>query len=101
LEKNNQILDNMWIDKNVLVTGGASFIGSHLVDKMVDLGSNVIVIDNFSSGKIENLDKSKDKIKIINKDLEYITREDINNLFKDQNVVFHLAAVLGGRGIIK
>ena len=90
----------MWIDKNVLVTGGASFIGSHLVDKMVDLGSNVIVIDNFSSGKIENLDKSKDKIKIINKDLEYITREDINNLFKVQNVVFHLAAVHGGRGFI-
>ncbi len=96
----NPVKSDKWAGKNVLVTGGASFIGSHLVDKLVELGSNVTVVDNFSSGKMENLDKSKEKIKIINKDLEYILKQDIVNLFKDQNVVFHLAAIHGGRGFI-
>ena len=89
-----------WADSNVLVTGGASFIGSHLVDKLVTLGANVTVVDNLSSGKMENLHKSRKKIKFIKKDLEYICKQDIYDLFKDQEKVFHLAAVHGGRGFI-
>lgn len=87
-------------EKNVLVTGGASFIGSHLVDKLVEAGANVTVIDDLSSGKLENLDQSKSKIKFVKRDLEYITKEELKALFKDQNLVFHLAAVHGGRGYI-
>ena len=86
--------------KNVLVTGGASFIGSHLVDKLVELGANVTVVDNLSSGKIENLAKSWDKIKFIKEDLEYIRLDDLVRIFKGHEVVFHLAAVHGGRGYI-
>jgi len=41
--------------KTILVTGGAGFIGSHLADKLIEQGNQVIVIDNLSSGKIENL----------------------------------------------
>ena len=93
-------LDSKWQDYNVLVTGGASFIGSHLVDKLVNLGANVTVVDNLSSGKIENLYKSWNKIKFIKKDLEYLLKDDIKNIFKDQQRVFHLAAVHGGRGYI-
>jgi len=44
-----------WQETRTLVTGGASFIGSHIVDKLVNLGANVTVIDNFSSDKKENL----------------------------------------------
>ena len=40
----------------VLVTGGASFIGSHLVDKLLSLDASVVVADDLSSGKITNLD---------------------------------------------
>lgn len=87
-------------EKNAVVTGGASFIGSHLVDKLVELGANVTVIDDLSSGRLENLEKSKSKIKFIKKDLEYITKDELKSLFKDQNLVFHLAAVHGGRGYI-
>lgn len=89
-----------WKEKNVIVTGGASFIGSHLVDKLVSLGANVTVIDNLSSGKLENLSYSRDKIRFINKDLEYILKEELFKLFIDQQYVFHLAAVHGGRGFI-
>jgi nucleoside-diphosphate-sugar epimerase len=57
-------LDSKWQDYNILVTGGASFIGSHLVDKLVSLGANVTVVDNLSRGKIENLYKSWNKLNL-------------------------------------
>jgi len=86
--------------KLVLVTGGASFIGSHLVEKLVDLGAKVTVVDNLSSGKLENLKEVWDKINFVKADLEYIKLEDLVELFKGHEVVFHLAAVHGGRGYI-
>ena len=89
--------ESHWKETNVLVTGGASFIGSHLVDKLVELGANVTVVDNLSSGKKENLTQSWNKIKFSQTDLEYITKDKIKELFKDQNKVFHLAAVHGVR----
>ena len=96
----NQFLQNFWNETNVLVTGGASFIGSHLVDKLVSLGSKVTVVDNLSSGTLENLDQSKEKITFLNQDLEYISKPDLDKVFRDQEIVFHLAAVHGGRGYI-
>ena len=92
--------ENFWNETKVLVTGGASFIGSHLVDKLVNLGSKVTVIDNLSSGKKENLSDSWNKIEFKKNDLEYITKSELDGLFKDQEIVFHLAAVHGGRGFI-
>ncbi|MHA1834083.1 MAG: NAD-dependent epimerase/dehydratase family protein [Candidatus Baldrarchaeia archaeon] len=86
--------------KKVLVTGGASFIGSHLVDKLVDLKSQVTVIDNLTSGKLNNLEKSLEKINFIKEDLEYIKLERLLEIFKGHEIVFHLAAVHGGRGYI-
>jgi len=96
----NQFSQNFWNETNVLVTGGASFIGSHLVDKLVSLGSKVTVVDNLSSGTLENLDQSKEKITFLNQDLEYISKPDLDKVFRDQEIVFHLAAVHGGRGYI-
>ncbi|MGH9877729.1 MAG: NAD-dependent epimerase/dehydratase family protein, partial [Nitrososphaerales archaeon] len=58
-----QMTRNKWVDLNVLVTGGASFIGSHLVDKLLSLGAKVTVIDNLRSGKIENLENAIDHVK--------------------------------------
>jgi len=95
-----QFSQNFWNETNVLVTGGASFIGSHLVDKLVSLGSKVTVVDNLSSGTLENLQQSKEKITFKNQDLEYISKPDLEKTFKDQEIVFHLAAVHGGRGYI-
>ena len=95
-----QFSENFWNDTNVLVTGGASFIGSHLVDRLVSLGAHVSVADDLSTGKMDNLEQSKDKIKFIKTDLEYNSKSEARNIFKDNEIVFHLAADHGGRGYI-
>jgi len=55
--------------KIVLVTGGAGFIGSHLVDKLLELGAKVRVLDNFSTGKRENLSHCLDRIELVEGDV--------------------------------
>jgi nucleoside-diphosphate-sugar epimerase len=92
--------NSYWTDRKVLVTGGSSFIGSHLVDKLITNGADVRVVDNLSSGKLENLSQSMDHIEFINRDLEYVSKHELKNIFKDIEAVFHLAAVHGGRGFI-
>lgn len=94
------LVSKFWAEKNVLVTGGASFIGSHLVDQLVSLGADVTIADDLSTGKIDNLEKSKDKIKFIKTDLEYNSKSEARDIFKDKEIVFHLAADHGGRGYI-
>ena len=92
--------DSKWKECRVLVTGGASFIGSNLVDKLVELGAEVTVVDDLSAGKLENLIRSANKYKFAKLDLEFITKKELDDTFRDQEFVFHLAAVHGGRGYI-
>lgn len=61
--------DFSYEDKKVVVTGGASFIGSHLVEELVKKGSKVKVVDNLSSGKLSNLSKVKRSIELLVGDL--------------------------------
>jgi UDP-glucose 4-epimerase len=76
----------------VIVTGGAGFIGSHLVDKLVELGEEVFVIDNFSSGSLENITHNigKKNFNFAKADLK--RPEEWMPSFKDTKVVFHFAA---------
>lgn len=85
--------------KQVLVTGGASFIGSHLVDRLVSDGASVTVVDDLSSGKKENLHLSMHKIAFVEADLRNQTVADEATRGKD--IVFHLANIHGGRGFIE
>lgn len=82
------------MDKNytVLVTGGAGFIGSHLVDRLVELGYNVRIIDNLSSGSLDNIKHHYEKktVEFIRLDLK--NREDLMDKLEGVDVVFHLAA---------
>lgn len=89
-----------WSEKNVLVTGGASFIGSHLVDALVERGASVRVVDNLSSGKIENIQAHVDtgKIEFCLGDLRELSLA--RTMIEGVNVLFHLAADHGGRGYI-
>jgi len=88
----------LWNNRPVLVTGGASFIGSHLVEKLVDLGSEVVVADNLSSGRKENLNDVLPLITLHVGDLRDSCFADL--VMKDVDIVFHLAASHGGRGYI-
>ena len=77
--------------EHVLVTGGAGFIGSHLVDFLIKKKYRVTVIDNLSTGKKENLNNSIKKIKFIKEDVS--NTKKIINYFKKADYVFHLAAL--------
>lgn len=100
MEKANKIDFGFWRDKKVAVTGGASFIGSHIVDKLTEIGAHPLVIDNFSSGTIENLENSKNRIEIKRMDLEWCDSSELTKALEDIDVVIHLAAIHGGRGFI-
>ena len=71
-----------------LVTGGAGFIGSNLVDELIKLGNEVIVLDNLSTGKKENINP---KAKFIKADIRNL--EEIRPAFEGIDGVFHLAAM--------
>ena len=87
-----------WTDERVLVTGGASFIGSHLVEDLVAEGADVRVADDFSSGEMENLEEVKDQIEVLEGNLKHWDFAD--EASEDIDTVFHLAADHGGRGYI-
>ena len=75
-----------------LVTGGAGFIGSNLVDQLVKRGHQVIVLDNFSTGRRSNLSHHKSsKVKIIKIDIS--DNKKIEKYFKNVKYVFHLAGL--------
>jgi len=92
------MIDLNWSKKKVLVTGGASFIGSHLVEKLVALHADVVVADDLSSGKKEHLSKVQSEITLHVGDLR--DRCFADRCMKDTDMVFHLAASHGGRGYI-
>jgi len=74
-----------------LVTGGAGFIGSHLVDELVRKKYKVIVLDNLSTGSLKNLKFVKNKIKFIKCDLSQ--KRNLTNLLHGVDYVFHLAGL--------
>ncbi|MCD5400992.1 NAD-dependent epimerase/dehydratase family protein [candidate division NPL-UPA2 bacterium] len=74
-------------NRKMLVTGGAGFIGSHLVDKLIEQGANVIVLDDLSYGKRENVHRQAEFVK--GSVLDYERLKDVIN---NRDTVFHLAA---------
>ena len=75
----------------IAVTGGAGFIGSHLVQELVEKGHKVRVIDNLSFGKKANLTEFLDEIEFIEADIRNF--EKLKDSFKNTDCVFHLAAL--------
>jgi len=75
-----------------LVTGGAGFIGSHVVDRLISNGVEVSVLDNLSAGSLQNLSAHKDNknFHFINKDLD--DNESLSEALQDVKIVFHIAA---------
>src|SRR5918993_612132 len=84
--------------ERLLVTGGASFIGSHLVEYLVRAGARVTVADDLSSGRRQNLASVADDVATVVGDLR--DPEFASSVVRGQDTVFHLAAMHGGRGYI-
>ena len=76
---------------NILITGGAGFIGSHLVEQLLKKNHKISVIDNLSTGRIQNLKGLKNRIKFYNFDLS--KKGKWQDILKNIDVVFHLAAL--------
>ena len=81
-----------------LVTGGAGFIGSYLVEKLIIRGDQVVVFDNLSTGSASNLSEIKDKIKYQQGDI--LDKVAIDKLVSETDYVVHLAAALGVLNIV-
>jgi len=78
-------------NKKVLVTGGAGFIGSHIVEELLKENAKVIVLDNLSTGNFDNLEPFLDKIEFIEGDITNV--ELLRKLTKDTDYIFHEAAL--------
>ncbi|MFB6151952.1 MAG: SDR family NAD(P)-dependent oxidoreductase [Haloarculaceae archaeon] len=88
-----------WTDSTALVTGGAGFIGSHLADRLVRAGADVVVADDFSRGRLENVAHLEGDIDLVPVDLT--TRAGAERAMEGADYAFHLAARVGGIHYIK
>jgi len=77
-----------------LVTGGAGFIGSHLVDRLLEDDHEVIVLDNFASGQPENLAQHYGSLRFHFQQIDITDREAIQPYFQGVEWVFHIAALV-------
>lgn len=90
-----------WFGAPVLVTGGASFIGSHLVDALVERGARVRVVDNLSSGIFENIRGHVVAGRVAFTQGDLSDRAAAETAVDGVRLVFHLAATHGGRGYLE
>jgi nucleoside-diphosphate-sugar epimerase len=94
------ITDSVWSGRRVLVTGGASFIGSSLTDQLLGRGAHVRIVDDLTSGRLENIQGhlTSGTVEFLHADLREpgVTRMAMHGV----DTVFHLAADHGGRGYV-
>ena len=87
------------MSEGILVTGGAGFIGSHLVDALVASGARVRVLDNFTTGREQNLDRhGPDRVEILRGDI--LDANLVEQAVEGCSLVYHLAAAVGVRYIV-
>ncbi len=86
-----------WVDRNVVVTGAGGFIGSHLVERLVEHGANVTAFVRYNSrndaGLLEQVEETKRAVRVVRGDVRDL--ETVQAMLRDAEVVFHLAALVG------
>ena len=81
-------------EQHTLITGGAGFIGSHLTERLLKAGEKVVVIDDLSTGSLENLPKTKDKTRLRFIKSEVTSCEELDQIIAKSKYVYHLAAAV-------
>jgi UDP-glucose 4-epimerase len=81
-----------------LITGGAGFIGSHLTETLVDRGDQVVILDNFFTSSISNLNQVKNKVNVIEGNI--LDQSLVHKLVSESDYIVHLAAALGVFNIV-
>jgi UDP-glucose 4-epimerase len=87
--------------KRVLVTGGAGFIGSHLVERLIERGDHVTVLDNLSTGRRENLSNVESHAAFELVEGSVLEADLIERLVGEAEIVFHLAAAVGVEWVLR
>src|SRR6185436_7665362 len=87
----NATYKNAYRGRRVCVTGGAGFIGSHLCDALVELGAEISIIDDLSSGQVENFAQHGERVRFVQGSIldEHALADAINGA----EVIFHEAAL--------
>lgn len=83
--------------ETILVTGGAGFIGSHICERLLKEGAEVVVLDDFSTGKLTNLDHIKKDLEIKRGKVEHYN--DVSKAIKNCSIVIHEAFPYGKSGM--
>ena len=89
-QSEEQRMNQFYKNKKVVVTGGCGFIGSHIAQRLVKLGARVTIIDNLTSGSIDNIAEFRDNVKLIERSIT--DRDACNEAITGNEIVFHLAA---------
>lgn len=87
--------------KRILVTGGAGFIGSHLTERLLDRGGEIFVIDDLSTGRIENIEHLKRNPDFHLTIDSILNKETLEPLIERADEVYHLAAAVGVRYVVE
>jgi UDP-glucose 4-epimerase len=84
-----------------LITGGAGFIGSHLAERLLDRGDHVVLLDNLSTGSIENIRQAKSSVRLQYHLDSIENRQLLAELVDDADIIVHLAAAVGVKLIVE
>ena len=84
-----------------LVTGGAGFVGSHLVDRLIEQGNHVTIFDDFSTGRKENIDHHRTNPRLRLVEGSILNLLEVEKLTRECDRVFHLAAAVGVFNIVQ
>ena len=95
-------MDNLKSENTpVLVTGGAGFIGSHLVDFLLDKGHKVAILDDLSTGSMHNIEHVAEKSECTFIKGSILDSDLVERLVAGAKLVFHLAAVVGVKNVVE